>query len=341
MENKTQMPSSPSLLFLQIQLTRYGMTSILILGNIGNIFVACLFAKHHKNACSMYLLGSMTMNNIFLLSNIPLQVYITNYGDPTLSSLIFCKLRYYLPNVWGQMARYFLVLACMDRFAMTSANVHLRAFSRPSTARRLMSITTIFCHLIAIHLPIMITVSNGRCGPTGPYYPVYTFYLFIFFNLIPPVAMAIFGSLAYLNMKRIRSRVRPAGNIAVVASRRHGRIQRYDRELLSMLLAEVIVYTTTTLLYPFILLETSITNIMSIDKSLQQMQIETFILFIASFLVTLNHAAPFYIYFLSSQAFRRDIKQLANKSWRFITRRIDVTVTQVTGRTPLQGETPF
>lgn len=340
MENKTQIPSSPLLLLVQTQLTRYGMTSILILGNIGNIFVAFLFSAHRKNACSMYLLGTVIMNNIFLLSNIPLQVYVVNHGDPTLSSLISCKLRYYLPHVWGQMARYFLVLACIDRFAMTSANVRLRAFSRPSTARYLMSIITIFCHLIAIHLLIMITVSNGRCGPMGAYYPVYTFYLFIFFNLIPPATMAVFGSLAYLNMKRIRSRVRPTGNI-VVGSRRHGRIQRYDRELLGMLLAEVVVYITTTLLYPFILLEASITNLMSIDKSLQQIQIENFVLFIASFLVTLNHAAPFYIYFLTSQAFRRDIKQLANKSWRFIARRIDVTVTQVTGRTPLQGETPF
>ena len=338
--------SSPSLLpYVQTQLTRYGMTAILILGNIGNLLVALLFSKHRKNACSMYLLCTAVMNNVFLLSNIPLQVYIAYRGDPTLSSLISCKLRYYLPNVWGQMARYFLVLACIDRFAMTSANVHLRAFSRPSRARYLMSITTVFCHLIAIHLPIMITITNARCGPTGSYYAVYTFYLFIFFNLIPPTTMAIFGSLAYLNMKRLHSRVQPVENVLAGNRHRHrrgnGRLQRYDRELLSMLLAEVIVYIVATLLYPFILLETSITNLMVVDKSRQQIQIETFILFIASYLVTLNHAAPFYIYFLTSQAFRRDVKQLVNKSWHFITRRPDVTVTQPTGRTPVQAGNPF
>jgi hypothetical protein len=73
-----------------------------------------------------------------------------------------------------------------------------------------------------------------------------------------------------------------------------------------MLLAEVTIYVVTTLLYPFILLETSVTNRTAVDKSRQQIQIETFILFFAFYLVTLNHAAPFYIYFLTSQAFRRE-----------------------------------
>jgi hypothetical protein len=173
---------------------------------------------------------------------------------------------------------------------------------------------------------------------------VYTFYLFVFFNLIPPTAMAIFGSLAYLNMRRLHSRVQPVQNVIAGNQRgrhRNGRIQRYDRELLSMLLAEVIVYVVTTLLYPFILLETSITNLMAVDKSRQQIQIETFILFVASYLVTLNHAAPFYIYFLTSQAFCRDVKQLVNKSWRFITRRPAATVTQASARTPLHAEILF
>ena len=114
------MSLSSLLPFLQTQLTRYGLTSILILVNIGNIFVAVLFGKHLKN-----------------------------HGDPTLSSPISYKFRYYRPNVWGQMAKYFLVLASIDRFAMTSANVHLRAFSRPTTARYLVSAITVFCHLVA------------------------------------------------------------------------------------------------------------------------------------------------------------------------------------------------
>jgi len=288
----------------------------------------------------MYLLCAAVMNNVFLLSNIPLQVYISYNGDPTLSSLIFCKLRYYLPNVWGQMARYFVVLACIDRFAVTSTDVRLRNFSRPSTARYLIGIITVFCHLVAIHLLIMITIMNERCGPVGPYYSVYTFYLLIFFNLIPPITMAIFGCLAYFNMKRLHSRVRPIANV-IVGSHGDVRIHRRDRELLSMLLAEIIVYIVATLLYPFILLEASITNLMAINKSLQQIQIENFILFIASYLVTFNHAAPFYIYFITSQAFPRDINQLVNRSWRRIMRRPEVTMSQVTARTPLQAETRF
>jgi hypothetical protein len=334
------MSSSSLLPLLQMQLTRYGMITILVLGNMGNAFVTLLFSRHHKNACSMYLLYAAVMNNVFLLANVPLQDYVTYYGDPTVGSPIFCKLRYYLPNVWGQMARYFVVLACIDRFAATSINVRLRMLSRPSTARYLLGIITVFCHLVAIHLPIFVTIVNGRCGPTGPYYAVYTFYLLIFFNLIPPITMIIFGSLAYFNMKRLHARVRPVENV-IVGNRNNVRIHRRDRELLSMLLSEIIIYIVATLLYPFILLEASITNLMSIEKSLQQIQIENFVLFIASFLVTLNHAAPFYIYLITSQAFRRDFNQLVNKSWRRIIRRPEVTMSQMTGRTPLQAETPL
>ena len=224
------MSASTLLPFVQVQLIRYGLSTILILGNIGNGFVAFLFGRHQKNACSMYLLSAAIMSNIFLISNIPLQVYITYHGDPTVGTPIFCKLRYYLPNVWGQMSRYFVVLACIDRFAMTNANVRLRAFSRPSIARYLMSIVTVFCHLVAIHLLIMITVMNGQCGPSGSYYAVYTFYLLIFFNLIPPITMIIFGLLAYFNMKKLHSRLRPMEN-AMVDFHGFVRIHQRDREI--------------------------------------------------------------------------------------------------------------
>jgi hypothetical protein len=152
--------------------------------------------------------------------------------------------------------------------------------------------------------------------------------------------MTIFGCLAYINMKRLHSRVRPIENI-IVGNHGVARIHRRDRELLSMLLAEVIVYIVATLLYPFILLETSTTNLMGIDKSLPQIQIENFILFMASYFVTFNHAAPFYIYFITSQAFRRDFNQLMNRSWRRIMRRPEVTTSQATARTPFQAETRF
>ena len=65
-------------------------------------------------------------------------MYIYERGDPTIQFPIFCKLRMYLPHVWGQMGRYFIVLASIDRFAVTNTNVSLRALSRPYIARWLL-----------------------------------------------------------------------------------------------------------------------------------------------------------------------------------------------------------
>ncbi len=46
------------------------------------------------------------------------------------------------------------------------------------------------------------------------------------------------------------------------------------------------------------------------NKSSQQLQIEYFILKIAYFLLSVNSAAPFYTFLISSKSFRRDFKQL-------------------------------
>jgi hypothetical protein len=55
--------SSSFLPFLQVQLTRFGLTTLLILGDIGTVLVVLLFSKQRKNACSMYLLNGAIMNN--------------------------------------------------------------------------------------------------------------------------------------------------------------------------------------------------------------------------------------------------------------------------------------
>jgi hypothetical protein len=319
--------SSSLLPFVQVQLTRFGLPTVLILGNIGNGFIVLLFSKHRKNACSMYLLSGAVMNIVYLTYNILLSLYTSYYNDPTLLSPVFCRLRYYLSHVWGQMARYFIVLACIDRFVMTSIRARSRALSRPPIAWCLMAIITIIWHLFGIHIPILTKIQNGRCGQFETYYIVYTVYFLIGTSLIPPGMMAIFGKLAYRNMRQLHARVQPIGNTAN-PNRSDTTIHRRDRDLLVMLLAEVIFYIVTAGLYPCILLETSITNLMTVSKSLERTQIESFVTSIGAFLGYTNSAAPFYLYLIASNTFRRDVKQLVNNSWRRITKQPIVTVNQ-------------
>ena len=321
---------SASLLpLVQVQLTRFGLPTLLVLGTIGNGFIIILFSKHRKNACSMYLLSGAVMNAVFLTFNILLILYTSYYGDPTLLSLDFCRSRFYLSHVWGQMARYFIVLACIDRFILTCIHSRFRGLCRPSVAWCLMAIITIIWYLFGIHIPIMTKIENGRCGQFGTYYIVYTVYFSTVTSLVPPAMMAIFGTMAYRNIKQLHQRVQPIANIAI---REPGNItiHQRDRDLLAMLLAEVTVYIVSAILYPCILLETSVTNLMNVQKSLEHMRIETFITFFTAFLGYTNSAAPFYVYLIASRAFRRDVKQLVKKIWRRLTKQPGVIVNEQT-----------
>jgi predicted permease len=97
--------STSILPIVQIQLTRYVMPIILIIGNIGNIFIVILFSRHRKNACSLYLICAAVMNFGFIGYIIPMGVYSLTYGDPGSYSLIFCKLRQYLLHIYSQLAK--------------------------------------------------------------------------------------------------------------------------------------------------------------------------------------------------------------------------------------------
>jgi hypothetical protein len=116
-------------------------------------------------------------------------------------------------------------------------------------------------------------------------------------------------------------------------------IQRRDRDLLIIVIAEVITYVVTTALYPLILLETIISQNIISNKSAQYSQIEGFILNIAYLLLFFNSAAPFYTYFISSKSFRRDVKQLIINTYQKITRQTLVETVSRTDRTLTQRET--
>ncbi len=307
--------SSTSLPFIQTQFVLYGATALVILGCIGNAYVIFLFSRHHKNACAIYLMCAAAMNIVYLSLSVPLTVYTYEHGDPSLYSMGLCKMRYYLFHIWGQISRYSIALACIDRFALTNMSAKIRALSQPKIARVLVGINIIFWHVFAIHIAIETTVENGRCGYFGLYSTLNSIYVLIFNCFIPPIIMTIFGYLAFRQMKQMQTRVQPTGtgNSNIV-------IHRKDRNLLAMLLAEVSVYVVTMSLFPVILFEVAVTSSMTSEKSIQRVQIENFILFIAQFLIYMNTSASFYIYATISKTFRDDFKGSIRSCWRWVTR---------------------
>ena len=304
--------ASSTLSFLQDLLNRYTMPACMILGNIGNACNMFVLSKHRQSVCSMYLLSASVMNIFFLTFIISFSVYIYDHDDPTVHSPTLCKLRTYFPHVWGQMGRYCVVLASIDRFAMTSTNASLRALSRPIVARWILSASTAILHVLGAFALVMTTVQNGRCGQFGVYLLWYNVYSIATIAIIPLGLTTIFGSLAYLNRKRFHLRVRPLGNDHDVR-REPTALHRRDRELLKMVLAEVSVHFVTNLLYPVIIIEVVATSYMNAEKSSLRLQIENFILLIARILFYTSNAASFYIFCTVSGNFRREFKQILCK----------------------------
>jgi len=308
----------------------------MILGNIGNVFIAIIFNRQRQSACAIYLISSAVVNMAYLTFDGFFLIVPIHYDDETVRAIISCKIYVYALNVIGQTAKTMLIFACIDRFLITSTRPSFRAFSTPKRAKYLIFFSIIFWFLLAIHIPIMTTMVNGQCTRGSVASIIYSIYSIIFVSLIPTIISSIFGYLTYRNMRQLKIRVQPieqnTGNANIG-------IQRRDRDLLIIVIAELVTYVLTTALFPIIQLEMIISGYVIPNKSFHYLQIEIFILNIAVFLLSINCAAPFYTYLISSKSFRRDFKQIIKNSYWKLTRQTPVETIPRTNRTLTQRET--
>jgi len=330
--------SSSILSTIETELNLYVYATLLILGNIGNVFIVIVFSRQRRNPCIIYLISSAVVNSVYLTFLGLAELFPFNYGDGSISALNFCRIFSYLVNVLGQIPKTMVTLACVDRFMITSERATLRAFSTLNRARWFIFFSIIFWLLFNIHVPINERIIDGQCTITGAYSIFYTFYAIIFISGIPVTILGIFGYLTYRNMRRMQLRVQP-----IIHNRIHANhnIRRQDRDLLIMVISEVLLYIVTTIPFPLILLEMMISGYAISNKSIQYYQIEGFILTIAYLLLFLNASIPFYIYLISSKSFRRDFKQLFISTYRKLRRRPTILPVSRIHQTVAQRETGF
>ncbi len=300
---------------IQTQLNHYGYPIFMTLGNIGNIFVVIIFSQQRHNACAIYLLSSAIMNDLYLTFNSFVEIFPFYYGDESPRAFALCKIRYYVSNVLGQLAKTMIVLACIDRFIITSERVHLRALSTPKRAKWFIFTAILFWPLFASHIAIMTTIIKKQCSTFGTYSIIYAIYSIIFVGLIPPVVLSIFGYFTYRNIRRVHHRIQPV-LINTRPSNGNIPIRRRDRDLLIIVISEVFVCVVTTIFYPLILLEMMISRYVLPMKSASYTQIESFIFTVSFLLLFANNAAPFYIYLISSRSFRHEFKELIINGYR-------------------------
>lgn len=304
-----------SLEMLQENLTRYGMTTYLILGNFGNLFNIIIFCQrsHRNNSCSLYLLVASIMNIFIINFGVIPTLYSLNHINPETYSIIFCKLRLYLLHTTLMISRSMMALACIDRYVVSStAAKHIPLFDQRKIAIFLIILTCSIWPVITSHILVLLTIESGHCNAYGIYSLIYSIYSFIVAGFLPPALMITFGFLAIGNLRHIHSRVRPS----II---RIDHIRRKDYYLSVMLMCEVIIYCISTIPYPIQTLYLTITR--DVIKSLSRIEIESFITFLAySFLIYVNSASTFYIYIGTSHAYRRQCRRCIICYWRKLTK---------------------
>jgi hypothetical protein len=293
----------------------------MISGIIGNAFIVIIFSRQHRNPCAIYLMSSAIVNSVYIICFALVQIIPYYYGNGIMLGLVVCKLRAYILNDLGQIARTMIILACLDRFLRTNERATFQAFSTPKRAKWLILSSIVFWLVLNVYIPIMETIINEQCGLPGIYSVIYTFYAIILVSAIPTIILCIFGYLTYRNMRHMHLRVQPITHNRIDAN---NPIRRQDRYLLIIVISEVLLFLIATIPFPLILLEEMISGYIISSKSAKYSQIEGFILTIAYLLLVANSAIPFYIYLISSKSFRRDFKQLFISAYRKLRRQVTI-----------------
>ena len=166
----------------------------------------------------------------------------------------------------------------------------------------------------------MRSIENGSCGNFDSTASlIYTIYYLIFAGLLPPLLISAFTMLAMYQLRQLRRRIQPLADGAD-RSDSTNIIRKRDRDLMRMVFAEVIVYVISTMPFSIFLLYKFFTD--NTKKSRDRAQIESFVNYLLqSFVMYLNTALPFYIFYITSPSFRLQCRRVTSKFYYFVCRK--------------------
>ncbi|CAF1114634.1 unnamed protein product [Adineta ricciae] len=284
---------------IQNGLNTYMPFILLISGSIGNILNCLIFTRSslRNKPCSIYFLAMSIANLITLyfscLTRILLLfgIYVQpGYGD------IYCRFRVFLTYMPLSASSWFIVAACVDRYASSSASVRIRSFSQLKVSLRIVCGTWVMLCLIWMEMFICFNGNlNGTvCAPVSPFCNTYnSFSLLVFFSLLPPICMLLFGGMTIRNVRH-----RPINRAA----------NTKDRQLALMLIVQVVIFQILSLpisiqrIYSYITINDS--------KTLQRRQLESLLIEIVNFAAFTNTVVSFYLFTLTGSLFRKELKSL-------------------------------
>ena len=293
---------------ISTQLTRVVLPLNICLSITGNLLnVLVLTRPSLFNNASTYYFLALAINNLFG-STIILIIDLLAKGyaiDITLLSLSSCKIIEYINDLCTVLSAYFIVLASLDRYCISSLNANRRKLSNIKTARWVIGFTVIFFAILYINSAILnnIDTTDGlgcHIRSKNIYYQIYPIFRDILSSIIAPSLMILFGLLAIFNTKQIH--VHP-----IHIGHHHRRTQR---QLTLMLFIQVSIFTILNL--PICILYIILCFLPTADITPSYL----FIILIFKFVQQFTYTTPFFLYIISGQIFRKELMQFFHRRFR-------------------------
>ncbi|UJR12411.1 hypothetical protein I4U23_016588 [Adineta vaga] len=225
------------------------------LGIVGHSLSIYIFTRPslRTNPCTIYFLGATIFGIITSCFTLPMRLIQSGYidMDPAVRSLVACKIIWFFLQSIRSLAFWLIALACADRYLCSSTSTNTRAWSNRRIAVRAIILTILIDFLVYSPIPFFYNIyiipatRKLACYGQEPYRTVLSYFNLIGFGLAPPLCMIVFNILTirHINQSK-RLRIMPATNLQ---NTNNQNARKTDRQMLRMLLVQVLVYIVTGL----------------------------------------------------------------------------------------------
>jgi hypothetical protein len=295
----------------------------LVFGTFGNIFNIIIFTRRilRNNPCSMYFLAA-SISNCFELCLVVLPPYLINnwhWADPATTNVVWCAIRAFLLYPSTCCVLWFIVLSSFDRFLCSSHNARVRQLSSVRIARKIIVLTIILFFLLYVHVLVFFRVlpsgSTTVCSVSPPAYIIFfNISLLIFSCVLPIILMSIFAILTVQNVRKLHNRVASQANDA-----RNERLRSSDRQLVRMLLFQVLITTLISTPYSAVYAYGTLAiSLLKTPLSTSERAIYNFASNLTRSVYLFNSVLGFYIYTLTGPKFRTEMKRCSRQGLKLV-----------------------
>ena len=312
---------------IQLRLNQVLPLILLVGGTFGHLCNIAILSKRSQrtNPIAVYFLGSTIASMLVLYVGLVPRYLSDAYGiDLINNDATVCKTRSFLLYVSLSLSSWYILLATVDRYLISSDNNHRRQLSTIKNAHRAIGCVTVLCVLFYIHIPILYTIQTFLVGSNrlqnfcypqrGPYRIFSDVQVLVLFSLLPPLLMSLFIILIINNIHHSHGRL-----AATVGAHQQARMRKRDLQLSKMLLLQVIITIICSM--PLAISQLLTTMTLAWTKTALRLAIESFFTQIGRYLTFVNCSMSFYLYTLAGSQFRMEFRQSLNRLFVRLCRR--------------------